>query len=46
MAKKEGDGSAVVQFDGCDGERPNCLPIMCSAATVLGGTVGAIGGFR
>jgi hypothetical protein len=27
-AKKEGDWSVAVQFGGCDGETPNCLPIM------------------
>jgi hypothetical protein len=27
-AKKEGDGAVAVQFGGCDGEIPNCLPIM------------------
>jgi hypothetical protein len=27
-AKKEGDGSVVIQFGGCDGKIPNCLPIM------------------
>lgn len=27
-AKKEADGSVVVQFGGCDGRIPNCLPIM------------------
>ena len=27
-AKKEGDGSVKVQFGGCDGKIPNCLPIM------------------
>jgi hypothetical protein len=27
-AKKEDDDSVAVQFDGCDGERPNCRPIM------------------
>jgi hypothetical protein len=27
-AKKEGDGSVAVQFGGCDGKTPNCLPIM------------------
>jgi len=26
-AKTEKDGSAVVQFGGCDGKTPNCLPI-------------------
>jgi hypothetical protein len=26
-AKKESDGSIVVQFGGCDGKIPNCLPI-------------------
>ena len=24
-AKKAADGSATVQFGGCDGKRPNCL---------------------
>jgi hypothetical protein len=27
-AKKSGDGSVAVQFGGCDGKIPNCLPIM------------------
>jgi hypothetical protein len=27
-AKKEADGSVKVQFGGCDGKIPNCLPIM------------------
>jgi hypothetical protein len=27
-AKKEADGSVNVQFGGCDGKIPNCLPIM------------------
>jgi hypothetical protein len=27
-AKKNGDGSVDVQFGGCDGKIPNCLPIM------------------
>jgi hypothetical protein len=27
-AKKEPDGSVNVQFGGCDGKIPNCLPIM------------------
>jgi hypothetical protein len=27
-AKKAGDGAVVVQFGGCDGQIPNCLPIM------------------
>ena len=27
-AKKGSDGSTVVQFGGCDGKIPNCLPIM------------------
>ena len=27
-AKKSADGSVVIQFGGCDGEIPNCLPIM------------------
>jgi hypothetical protein len=27
-AKKSADGSVVVQFGGCDGKIPNCLPIM------------------
>ena len=26
-AKKEADGSVAVQFGGCDGKAPNCLPI-------------------
>jgi hypothetical protein len=26
-AKKAGDGSVVIQFGGCDGKIPNCLPI-------------------
>ena len=26
-AKKGGDGSVTVQFGGCDGKTPNCLPI-------------------
>lgn len=28
MAKKSADGSVVVQFGGCEGNVPNCLPIM------------------
>jgi hypothetical protein len=27
-AKKDADGSATVQFGGCDGKIGNCLPIM------------------
>ena len=27
-AKQEADGSVVIQFGGCDGKAPNCLPIM------------------
>jgi hypothetical protein len=27
-AKKRADGSVAIQFGGCDGEIPNCLPIM------------------
>ena len=27
-AKQAGDGSVTVQFGGCDGKVPNCLPIM------------------
>ncbi|MET1081810.1 MAG: hypothetical protein ABWY12_01980 [Burkholderiales bacterium] len=27
-AKKSADGSVTVQFGGCDGRIPNCLPIM------------------
>jgi hypothetical protein len=27
-AKKEADGTIPVQFGGCDGKIPNCLPIM------------------
>ena len=27
-AKKSADGSVAVQFGGCDGKIPNCLPIM------------------
>jgi hypothetical protein len=27
-AKKEADGAVAVQFGGCDGKIPNCLPIM------------------
>ena len=27
-AKKSGDGSVTIQFGGCDGKIPNCLPIM------------------
>jgi hypothetical protein len=27
-AKKAADGSVAIQFGGCDGEIPNCLPIM------------------
>ena len=27
-AKKEADGTVPVQFGGCDGKIPNCLPIM------------------
>jgi len=28
IAKKEADGSINIQFGGCDGKIPNCLPIM------------------
>jgi hypothetical protein len=27
-AKKSPDGSVTIQFGGCDGNIPNCLPIM------------------
>jgi len=27
-ARKNGDGSISIQFGGCDGKIPNCLPIM------------------
>ena len=27
-AKKSADGSVAIQFGGCDGKIPNCLPIM------------------
>ena len=27
-AKKDDDGSVTIQFGGCDGKTPNCLPIM------------------
>ena len=27
-SKKNGDGSVDIQFGGCDGQIPNCLPIM------------------
>jgi hypothetical protein len=27
-AKKDGDGSIAIQFGGCDGAIPNCLPVM------------------
>ena len=27
-AKKKADGSIAIQFGGCDGKIPNCLPIM------------------
>jgi hypothetical protein len=27
-AKRNADGSIAIQFGGCDGKRPNCLPIM------------------
>ena len=27
-AKKNADGSVTIQFGGCDGKIPNCLPIM------------------
>jgi hypothetical protein len=27
-AKKAADGSVTIQFGGCDGKTPNCLPIM------------------
>ncbi len=27
-AKKSADGSVAVQFGGCDGKIPNCLPVM------------------
>jgi hypothetical protein len=27
-SKKSADGSVVIQFGGCDGRNPNCLPIM------------------
>ena len=28
MAKKDPDGAITIQFGGCDGQIPNCLPIM------------------
>ena len=28
MARKGADGSVTVQFGGCDGKLPNCLPIV------------------
>ena len=28
IAKREADGSVTIQFGGCDGKIPNCLPIM------------------
>ena len=27
-AKKSADGTVTIQFGGCDGKMPNCLPIM------------------
>jgi hypothetical protein len=27
-AKKDSDGAVTIQFGGCDGKIPNCLPIM------------------
>jgi hypothetical protein len=27
-AKREADGSVAIQFGGCDGKTPNCLPIV------------------
>jgi hypothetical protein len=27
-SKKNADGSVTIQFGGCDGKSPNCLPIM------------------
>lgn len=27
-AKKEADGTALIQFGGCDGKIPNCIPVM------------------
>ncbi|MES5814689.1 DUF1254 domain-containing protein [Pseudoxanthomonas sp. Soil82] len=27
-AKKEADGTAVIQFGGCDGQVPNCIPVV------------------
>lgn len=27
-ARKEGDGSVVIQFGGCDGKIANCIPTM------------------
>jgi hypothetical protein len=27
-AKKDSDGAITIQFGGCDGKIPNCLPIM------------------
>lgn len=27
-AQKEADGAVIIQFGGCDGQTPNCLPIM------------------
>jgi len=27
-AKKDGDGGVTIQFGGCDGKTPNCVPIM------------------
>jgi hypothetical protein len=47
-AKKNADGSVRVQFGGCDGKTPNCLPIMpdwnylvrlyCPRPEILNGT--------
>nr|WP_233176118.1 DUF1254 domain-containing protein [Dyella sp. ASV24] len=28
VAKKDGDGSVTIQFGGCDGKIPNCIPTM------------------
>jgi len=28
IARKNGDGSVTIQFGGCDGKTPNCLPIV------------------
>ena len=39
-AKKEADGSVTVQFGGCDGKIPNCIPITKGWNSTLCGSIG------